>query len=450
METKRQTRDQETRLGVGIGWRPEIDLAVERLERVDWVEAVAENLCPDHLPESVQALRARGVPVVPHGVSLGLGGAHEPDPGRLSALAATAEALDAPLVTEHLAFVRADHEGRTLEAGHLLPVPHTRDALEVVVRNVRAAQRELPVPLALENIAPLIAWPGDELTEAQFLAELVERTGVRLLIDVANLHTAHVNLGVDPARELDTLPLDALAYVHIAGGVERNGVWHDTHAHPVTEPVLEVLDELCRRTSPDGVLLERDAQFPSPRELGAELDAVREVLTRHPEAAGGGAAEAAPEEPPAADASRDITTTIRITTGRRDRLAERQGALLASLTTGAEAPEGFDAERLAVQRKALGDKRREVLAKSAPGLAEALDDGYPDAFASYAAEHPLTGTAREDALALARHALAGGGTKLPDDRRRAVAAWLRETDAPRRGTLRRARRVWRSVTERRR
>src|SRR3954463_8411170 len=70
-------------LGTGIGWRPEIADAVERMAGtgtgadgtdagVDWVEVVAENVCPGHLPESLLRLRERGVTVVPHGVSLGL------------------------------------------------------------------------------------------------------------------------------------------------------------------------------------------------------------------------------------------------------------------------------------------------------------------------------------------------------------------------------------------
>ena len=63
------------RLGTGIGWRPEIADAVEAMPGIDWVEAVAENLCPGHLPESLLRLRERGTTVVPHGVSLGLGGA---------------------------------------------------------------------------------------------------------------------------------------------------------------------------------------------------------------------------------------------------------------------------------------------------------------------------------------------------------------------------------------
>lgn len=37
--------------------------------------------------------------------------------------------------------------------------PRTRDSLDALVANVRIAQSVLPVPLALEPIAALVAWP---------------------------------------------------------------------------------------------------------------------------------------------------------------------------------------------------------------------------------------------------------------------------------------------------
>ena len=95
------------KLGIGIGWRPEIADAVEALPGIDWVEAVAENVCAGHLPDSLVRLRERGVTVVPHGVSLGLGGADRPDAGGWPAWRRGPTALGAPLVTEHIAFVRA-------------------------------------------------------------------------------------------------------------------------------------------------------------------------------------------------------------------------------------------------------------------------------------------------------------------------------------------------------
>lgn len=260
---------------VGIGWRPEIDLTVERLPGVDFVEVLAENIDVDApLPESLRVLRERGLPVVAHAVSLSLGGAERPDPRHVEHLAQVALAVDSPLVSEHVAFTRAGG----LDSGHLLPVPRTREALDVLVANVREAQDRLPVPLALENIAALLDWPGAELSEGRFLTELVDRTGCWLLVDVANLHANARNLGTAAEDILDALPLERLAYVHVAGGVEHDGVYHDTHAHAVPTQVLDVLRWLCARVHPPGVLLERDDRYPADADLASELAAIRAVV----------------------------------------------------------------------------------------------------------------------------------------------------------------------------
>ncbi|MGW3321851.1 DUF692 domain-containing protein [Streptomyces virginiae] len=408
-------------LGVGIGWRPEIADAVERLSGLDWVEVVAENVCPGHLPESLLRLRERGTRVVPHGVSLGLGGADRPDPAKLAALGERAVALGAPLVTEHIAFVRTSSP--VLEAGHLLPVPRTRDALDVLCQNVRIAQDALPVPLALENIAALFSWPGEELTEGQFLTELVERTGVRLLIDVANLHTNRVNRGEDPAAVLDAIPLEALAYVHVAGGIERAGVWHDTHAHPVPPVVLDLLAELRSRVEPAGVLLERDDDFPSEAELAGELAAIRAVVTA------GAAAPADPTAAGSASAARTepgpVDEPCPVAESTRTRVALGQAALLSALVAGTPVPEGFDHRRIRVQARALAAKRADVVAKVAPELPVILGgpDPYREAFLSYAKGRPMTSGYRRDALDFAEDLLIRDLPADPAARRRLTTWW---------------------------
>ncbi|MER7917338.1 MULTISPECIES: DUF692 domain-containing protein [unclassified Streptomyces] len=415
------------RLGTGIGWRPEIAGAVERMPGIDWVEVVAENVCPGHLPESLVRLRERGVTVVPHGVSLGLGGARRPDAGRLAALAERVEALGSPLVTEHIAFVRAGGAltaSPPLEAGHLLPVPRTRDALDVLCANVRIAQDALPVPLAVENIAALFSWPGEELTEGQFLYELAERTGVRLLIDVANLHTNHVNRGEDPAEALDGLPLEAIAYVHVAGGVERDGVWHDSHAHPVPDAVLGILADLASRAAPPGVLLERDEDFPEPAELERELAAIRKVV----EGGRRGDTKARPVSP--------VREGSAGTEDARQRLGVAQTAVLSSLVAGTPVPEGFDRVRLGVQARALAAKRADVVAKVAPELPVLLGASYRPAFLEYAGRRPMGAGYRRDALDFAAFLLAG---KRPDLPRRELREWWLDRSGPApRGRLARA------------
>ncbi|KAA0025004.1 DUF692 domain-containing protein [Antrihabitans cavernicola] len=259
--------------GVGIGWRPEIAGFIAALRGVQFCEVIAESLpiargraiVPDELAQL-------STTVVPHGISLSLGGAEPVEQARIDRLAACAVALDAPLVSEHIAFVRADG----IEAGHLLPVPRTREALDVLSENIRRTQDGLPVPFAVENIAALFDWPDAEYTEAQFLTELTDRTGVLLLLDIANVYANARNHGVDPVAELNRLPLERVAYCHVAGGREIDGRYHDTHTDPVPEEVLDMVRSL---TSPKPLLLEVDGNYPPAAQLLDQLDAIADAAS---------------------------------------------------------------------------------------------------------------------------------------------------------------------------
>jgi uncharacterized protein (UPF0276 family) len=261
--------------GVGIGWRREIAGFVADLPTLRFTEVVAESLPgpAGEVPEPLAALRARDVVVVPHGVRLSIGGAEPVDPVRVAHLAHCAQVLDAPLVSEHIAFVRAGG----VEAGHLLPVPRTRDSVEAIVDNVRRAQAELPVPLALEPIAALIDWPDDEFDEADFITQILDRTDALLLLDVANVYANARNRRAEPTDLLDRLPLERVAYVHVAGGAEHDGLYHDTHTDRVPQAVLELVTALCERHRPPALMLERDGDYPPAPVLRAELDAIADA-----------------------------------------------------------------------------------------------------------------------------------------------------------------------------
>ncbi|MGW4357133.1 DUF692 domain-containing protein [Nocardia sp. NPDC004582] len=274
---------------LGIGWRREICGIVGALDGIGFCEVIAETLAPNGsgrrrgrgsgavVPEELAELVAHGIPAVPHGVSLSLGGAEAVDDHRVAQLADCARALGSPLVSEHIAFVRAGG----LEAGHLLPVPRTREALDALERNIFRASRQLDVPLAVENIAALFEWPDADYTEAEFLQELVERTGVYLLLDIANVYANARNTSRDPLTELLRLPAERVAYCHIAGGHESDGRYIDTHVHSVPAEVLDLVAEFATGRSVP-LMLERDGNYPPATELAAELNAIAAASGRAP------------------------------------------------------------------------------------------------------------------------------------------------------------------------
>lgn len=262
-------------LGVGIGWRPQLTALVDADRRL-FLEVIAENVDPGRLPDGLARAVDEDRPVIPHGIRLSLGGAEHPDPRRLEHLSALAERVRAPFVSEHIAFARA----HGIEAGHVLPVERTHEALEIIAENVALAQERLPVPLALEHVAALVQWPDAEMSETRFINELLERTGAMLLLDLSNLFANATNHRFDAVAALDELPLERIAYVHVGGGVFRDGRYHDTHADPVIPEVLALVEELCARTAPAGVVLERDDAFPTGEQARAELEAIERAAGR--------------------------------------------------------------------------------------------------------------------------------------------------------------------------
>ena len=281
----KRTQAGRVELGLGIGWRAQIARMIERRTDLGFVEVVAENADPQRPPAAFEQLLSRGVRIVPHGISLSLGGAEPLDSARVKRLADVARLLDAPLVSEHIAFVRAGG----IEAGHLLPIPRTKASLNVLVENVKRAQDLLPVPLALENTSARFAWPGEQMNEAEFVREALDRTGALMLLDLSNVHANARNLGGDPVAFLDELPLDRLAYVHVGGGEEREGIYHDTHAHPVSRESLALIEQLAQLAPIPGYMIERDDSFPPAEELNAELDALRAAAAEKGRALAGAA-----------------------------------------------------------------------------------------------------------------------------------------------------------------
>lgn len=260
---------------VGVAWRPELSQFIAEESTIAFSEVLADNYWTlKHLPTPIAQLRDSGTTIVPHAVSLSLGGARRPDDRRLDLLANLAQQLDAPFVSEHFAFVRA----AGLESGHLLPFQRNEQMLELVIENVHYAQARLPKPLCLENIATLFDWPEQQISEAEFIASIVRETGIGILLDVSNLYANSVNLGWSIDEYLDALPLDRITYVHIAGGTLIGNLYHDTHAHPLQAGPLEVLRKLSKRITLPAVLLEQDDNFQSIESVRQEIHMITKVV----------------------------------------------------------------------------------------------------------------------------------------------------------------------------
>ena len=143
------------------------------------------------------------------------------------------------------------------------PLQFSRAEAARAAERAGALQALYGVPLAHENAAYYRTCPGSEMPEEEFLARLVEAAGTWIHLDLHNLHANELNHGASgysAVRFLDTIPLDRVACIHMAGGRWSDGQYHDLHDSQVVEAVWDLLDEVLSRARPGAVILEYETE----------------------------------------------------------------------------------------------------------------------------------------------------------------------------------------------
>lgn len=266
---------------VGLGFKPQhADDVFACTTPGLWFEVHPENYMVDGGPRAalLEAL-ADSFPVSFHGVSLSLAGASPPDADHLKRLRRLIDRIRPVRMSEHLAW--SSWAGQYVP--DLLPFPRTDEALARVVDNVRRAQDALGCVISIENPAHYL--PVEEHTwhEVDFLAEVAQRSGCGLLLDINNVHVSAHNLGTDARAYLDAFPLHAVTEMHLAGhrADEHTGgaLLIDSHDSPIASPVWELYAHALRRTGPVPTLVERDGDVPPFAALMAERDMADALLS---------------------------------------------------------------------------------------------------------------------------------------------------------------------------
>ncbi|HKZ08543.1 MAG TPA: DUF692 domain-containing protein [Methylomirabilota bacterium] len=279
-----------TRARAGIGLRaPHVDEILATRPDIPWLEVHAENyMGGGPALRRLEAFR-RDYPISLHGVGLSLGSAEGLDLTHLDRLRALADRLEPCLASEHLAWSVSD--GAYLN--HLLPLPYTEEALDVVADNLGHAQDRLGRRLLVENPSRYLRFLDSPIPEAEFLAELARRTGCGLLCDVNNLFVSAANVGIEPLDYLDRLPAGAVGEIHLAGHGENDAdgvsVLIDDHGSRVRPAVWDLYEAALARFGPVPTLIEWDTDLPdlavlreeaavADRRLGAPRDGRHHAL----------------------------------------------------------------------------------------------------------------------------------------------------------------------------
>lgn len=247
--------------GIGLRSRHIAEMLTRR-PSAGWLEVHAENYMGESAQVTALEKLRQTYPLSVHGVGLSLGSANGLDRDHLRRLAKVVTRFEPDLVSEHLAWSVAD--GAYLN--DLLPLRYDEAALAIVAHNVELVQDTLKRQVLIENLSAYVEFADSTMTEAEFLASLVGRTGCGLLLDVNNVYVSAHNLCFDATQFIDTLPAEAIGEIHLAGHavneVGDDTVLIDDHGSRVPPAVWSLYAAAIRKLGPRPTLIEWDTDVP--------------------------------------------------------------------------------------------------------------------------------------------------------------------------------------------
>jgi len=251
--------------GTGIGARlPHFDEILETRPKVGFLEVHSENFFAAGGPQPVYLEKLRALyPISLHGVGLSLGSAEGVNKAHLQKLKSLVGRINPALISEHLSWSGTGG----VHLPDLLPLPMTEEALAVIARNIDTVQDALQRPILIENPSAYLAFVEQDMTEAEFLTELVNRTGCSLLLDVNNIHVSAHNTEFDTDAYLEGIPADAVEEIHLAGYqvniVDGEEVFIDAHNNRVYPAVWDLYEKALARFGDTATLIEWDTDIPA-------------------------------------------------------------------------------------------------------------------------------------------------------------------------------------------
>jgi uncharacterized protein (UPF0276 family) len=257
-----------TDYGIGIGLRvPHYQHILSRKPTCDWFEIISENfMCDGGRPLHVLDKILEQYRVVQHGVALYLGSTDKLDREHLRRLKRLVKRTNTPWLSDHLCWGSIDGS----YSHDLLPLPYTFEAAGHVAQRIREARDFLEVPILVENVSSYAEFHASEMTEWEFLTEVVEQADAGILLDVNNIYVSSQNHDFNPYTYLDNIPQDRVGQIHIAGHSKFARYILDTHDSPVLDPVWKMFEHAIRAVGPTATLLEWDDRIPTFEEVHHE------------------------------------------------------------------------------------------------------------------------------------------------------------------------------------
>lgn len=267
------------RAGVGLKAEHYQDI-LEGKPDIGWFEVHPENYMGAGGPPHHYLTKVREqYPVSLHGVGLSIGSDAPLNKDHLDRLKALEQRYQPGLMSEHLAWSSHDEN----YYNDLLPVPYTEETLTRVVDHIDEFQAHIGRQILLENPSTYVQFEQTDMSEIDFLKEIVARSGCGLLLDVNNVYVSATNHAYDPVDYIEAFPIEHVGEIHLGGhstdeddaGFE---ILVDSHGAAVTDPVWKLYTRAIKRAGSVPTLIEWDNDIPEWKILFAEATRAEEIM----------------------------------------------------------------------------------------------------------------------------------------------------------------------------
>ncbi|MCL9684688.1 MNIO family bufferin maturase [Legionella maioricensis] len=262
-------------LGFGLGLRPDYyEEILTQKPALDWFEILTENyLVPGGKPLYYLNKIREQYPIVMHGVSLSIGSTDPLDTEYLKQLKDLASCVEPAWISDHLCWTGV--QGRNVH--DLLPIPYTHEAISHIVSRIQQIQDFLGRPILIENVSSYLTYKQSEMSEWDFILEIVKQAGCYILLDVNNVYVSSVNHQFNPLDYIKAMPADRVAQIHLAGHSNHGDYIIDTHDAPVIEPVWDLYAATIQHLGKISTMIERDDNMPPLTELLTEINRAKHM-----------------------------------------------------------------------------------------------------------------------------------------------------------------------------
>lgn len=261
--------------GAGLGLRRCFlnDILENPPSEVGFYEVAPENWITigGKLGKQFRTLTER-FPFVCHGLSLSIGSTDPLDEAFVTAIKHFMREHDMKLYSEHLSY--CSHNGHLYD---LMPLPFTEEAVSHVAGRIKRVQDILEQRIAIENVSYYAA-PDQQMPESDFFNAVVAEADCDVLLDINNIYVNSINHGYDAMAFLKAVPVERIAYAHIAGHyVEAEDFIVDTHGADIVDPVWRLLGKAYELYGVFPTLLERDFNIPPLPAVLQEVRTIRQI-----------------------------------------------------------------------------------------------------------------------------------------------------------------------------